>query len=151
MKHSRVRMFLGLAMFVMLPHLQIMLAQVVNGTILGTVRDPNAAVLPGVSISAKNLETGAVRSAQTDSSGNYQILSIPAGDYQLEASLKGFNNSLRRGVSVTVGAAVTVNFDLVLGTVQQEVEVTSDSPQVNTINASMGGLVGEQAVRELPL
>lgn len=151
MKASRVSVFLQVMSLMLFLQVQVMQAQVVNGTILGTVRDATGAVLPGVSISAKNLETGVVRSAIADSTGTYQIVSLPAGDYDLEAALKGFTNSIRRGVTVTVGESVTVNFKLAVGMVQQEVEVTADPPQVNTINASMGGLVGEHAVRELPL
>jgi hypothetical protein len=124
---------------------------VVNGTIFGTVRDPSGAVIPQVTVSARNVETGAVRTAATDPTGTYQVLSVPAGDYEVEAVVSGFKTSVRKGISVTVGASVAVNFDLPVGDVQQKVEVEATPPQVETANASMGGLVGETAVRELPL
>src|SRR5712692_6589251 len=129
----------------------VMHGQVVNGTIFGTVRDSTGAVMTGATVSAKSLETGAVRSAVTDSSGTYRIVSVPAGDYQVEAAAQGFQTSIRGRVPVTVGAAVAVNFDLALGEIRQEVTVSSEAPQVNLTDASLGGLVGEQEVRELPL
>lgn len=125
--------------------------QIVNGTIFGTVRDPSGAVIPQVTVSAKNVETGAVRRATTDATGTYQVLSVPAGDYEVETAVSGFQTSVRKGISVTVGASVAVNFDLAVGDVQQKIEVEASPPQVETANATMGGLVGEAAVRELPL
>jgi hypothetical protein len=130
---------------------QLAHAQPPSGTIRGVVRDASAAVMPGVTVSARNLDTGAVRTATTDTSGTYQILSIAAGDYEVQAAVQGFRTSTRNRISVTVGAAVAVNFDLALGDIEQRVTVSADAPQVNTIDASLGGLIGEREVRELPL
>src|SRR5579864_7205729 len=125
--------------------------QVVSGTILGTVRDSTGGVVPMTVVSAKNLETGTTRTAVSDSAGAYQIVSVPAGNYDVEATNSGFKTSLRKGINVTVGASVPVNFELAVGEVQQRVEVEAAAPQLETTNAAMGGLVGEAAVRELPL
>jgi Carboxypeptidase regulatory-like domain/TonB dependent receptor len=137
-----------LALLWSLPALQ---GQAVNGTILGTVRDSSGAVIPEVSVSAKNIETGALRTATTDTFGAYQILSVPVGDYEVDAVVSGFKTSVRKGITVTVGASVPLNFELAVGEVQQKVEIQDMPPQVDTTNAAMGGLVGENAVRELPL
>src|SRR5438445_13152313 len=141
---------LRLIVLMLLAHVGVARGQVVTGSIVGAVRDPTGAVMTAVSISAKSLETGAVRTALTDSSGTYQMLSVPAGDYDVQAIAPGFQTSIRSRVAVTVGAAVTVNFDLMLGEVRQEVTVSSNAPQVS-MDASLGGLVGEREVRELPL
>ena len=77
--------------------------QVVNGTILGTVRDSTGGAVPMTTISAKNVETGATRTAVADSSGAYQIVSVPAGTYDVEASVQGFKTSVRKGIAVTLG------------------------------------------------
>src|SRR5712692_5833354 len=151
MTRCRVRSLLGLISILLVAEVQIARAQVVTGTILGTVRDPAGAVVPGVSISAKSLESGAVRTATTDGFGAYQILSVPAGNYEVDAVAQGFQTLVRNTVTVTVGASVTLNFDLVLGEVKQEVTVVSEAPTVNMMDATLGGLVGEQEVRELPL
>jgi hypothetical protein len=151
MKRFRILVRLSLVILVLVARVHIARGQVANGSILGTVRDPSGGVMAAVSVSAKSLETGAVRTAQTDSSGTYQILSIPAGDYEVQAVAQGFQTSIRNPVSVTVGAAATVNFNLALGEVTQDVTVTTSAPQVNMTDASLGGLVSEREVRELPL
>lgn len=152
MKRFQARTILGVAgLMLLLAQATVMRGQVVNGTIFGTVHDSTGAVIPNVSVSAKSVETGAVRTATTDASGSYQILSVPAGDYEVEAAVSGFKTSVRKGINVTVGASVPVNFELAVGEIQQKVEVQDTPPQVDTTNAAMGGLVGEQAVRELPL
>jgi hypothetical protein len=151
MKRFRILPRLGLVIVMLAARVHFASAQVANGSILGTVRDSSGGVMAAVSVSAKSLETGAVRTAQTDASGTYQILSIPAGEYQVQAVANGFETSIRNPVAVTVGAAATVNFDLALGEVTQDVTVTTSAPQVNVTDASLGGLVGEREVRELPL
>src|SRR5690348_3308212 len=90
----------------MLAGMPVAHGQVVNGTIFGTVRDSSGAVIPNVTVSAKSVETGAARTAVTDTTGAYQILSVPAGDYEVEAAVSGFRTSVHKGISVTVGASV---------------------------------------------
>lgn len=126
-------------------------AQTANAAVLGTVRDSSSAAIPGVNVSTRNLDTGTVRIAITDSSGAYEILSLPPGPYDVEASTKGFKTEVRKGVLLTVGATVTVNFTLALGEVAIKIVVTDEPEQVETSDATMGGLVGGAAVRELPL
>jgi len=69
----------------------------------------------------------------------------------VQASAQGFQTAIRSRIAVTVGAATSVNFALELGGLQQEVSVSAEAPQVNMTDASLGGLVGEREVRELPL
>jgi hypothetical protein len=153
MKYTTVRAALGTVVLMLLLQANppVLRAQTPTGNILGTVHDSGGGVIPGVNISAKSLETGAVRSAATDSSGAYQILNLSAGFYDIEAGNKGFKTQVQKGVAVSVGATVTVNFTLAVGEVQERVEVTSSPQELNTTDASMGGLVGETAIRELPL
>lgn len=83
MTRFTVRPIPALIGIMLVVHAHLVHGQVVSGTILGTVKDPTGAVMTAVSISAKSLETGAVRSATTDRSGTYQIISVPPGTYQL--------------------------------------------------------------------
>jgi len=69
----------------------------------------------------------------------------------VQAAAQGFKTAVRRGIGVTVGASVPVNFELAVGEVQQRVEVEAAASQLETTSAAVGGLVGETAVRELPL
>jgi len=151
MNQVRLHVIFGVASVLLLSQLPVMHGQVVNGTIFGTVRDSTGGVIAQVTVSAKSVETGAVRTAITDSTGAYQILSVPAGNYDVEAAVSGFRTSVRKGITVTVGATVAANFELAVGEVQQKVEVQDTPPQVDMNNAAMGGVVGENAVRELPL
>ena len=138
--------------WVILPAVALVLhGQVVNGTILGTVRDASGGLVPKANVTASNVETGASRAVSSDNSGAYQIVSLPAGEYQIEAVVPGFKTAVRTGIAVTVGASVPVNFELAVGEVQQRVEVEAAATQLDTTTAAMSGLVGETAVRELPL
>jgi len=127
-------------------------AQTVAGRILGTIRDSQGAVIPGATVSAKSLETGAERTTVSDDSGGFNLTSLPAGSYEVTASLAGFQKEVRSGVTLTVGAALRVDFTLKVGALQQEeVVVTGEAPQVDTTTSTMSGLVSETTIRELPL
>ena len=127
-------------------------AQTVAGRIVGTIHDSTGAVIPGATVSAKSLETGAERTTVSDDSGGFNITSLPAGSYEVSASLAGFQKEVRSGITLTVGAAQRVDFTLNVGAPQQqEVLVTGEAPQVDTTTSTMSGLVAETTIRELPL
>ena len=126
-------------------------AQVASGSILGVASDTSGAVVANANITCTSVETGVARKATTDSTGAYLFAALPVGNYDLEASSQGFRTEVRKGVTVTVGASVAVNFTLAVGTQEQKVEVTAEAPQVDTTDASVGGLVSETAIRSLPL
>src|SRR6266446_5596452 len=148
-----VRAVFSLAIFMLLPHVfpTYVRAQTTNGAILGAVHDASGAGIPGVKVVVKNTETGVTRSAITDGDGAYEVLSLPAGAYQVEASLQGFTTELRQGIALTVGASISVNFSLSVGDVVEKVVVNEDTPQVETTSSAVSGVVGEAAIRELPL
>src|SRR2546425_13133289 len=104
-------------------------AQTVFGTLLGTIQDQQGAVIPNATVSARSLETSAARTATTDASGAYHIPSVPAGLYQVTASAPGFKTAIRGDVTVTVGADIKLDFSLSVGSVTEQVEVTSEAPQ----------------------
>lgn len=130
---------------------QCLLAQISTGSIRGAVYDSSGALIPGASVTAVNMETGAVSKALTNRSGAYEISSVPAGAYNVEAGSNGFRTELRKGITLTVGATIDVNFSLSPGTVQETVVVTDEPPQIETSSPTMGGVVGENLIRELPL
>src|SRR5579883_2671383 len=107
-------------------HVPQSFAQAVAGRIVGTIHDAQGAVIPGVSVSTKNLETSAERTALSDESGGFIITNIPAGSYEVTASLAGFQKEVRSGVTLTVGAALRVDFTLKVGALQEQVEVTGE-------------------------
>src|ERR1051326_5348503 len=126
-------------------------AQTVSGTILGQIQDQQGASIGKVEVSARNVDTGAVRTAMTDDAGAYRITSVPAGSYEVSASIAGFKTEVRSGINVTVGSDVAVNFALTVGAISEKVEVTAEAPQVDASSSTLGGFVNSNTIRELPL
>jgi len=125
-------------------------AQVTTGTISGIARDSSAAVVPGVKIAVKNVDTGLTRAAVSDAQGRYQAPSLPLGSYEVQAEKEGFQTSVRRGIELTVGREAVVNFDLQVGSVTQTVEVTGEAPLIETTSSSVASLVDTQQIQNLP-
>src|SRR6266446_3115324 len=126
-------------------------AQTVSGTILGQVQDQQGAAIGKAEITARSLDTGAIRKTVADDTGTYRITSVPAGSYEVSASIAGFKTEVRSGISVTVGADVAVNFSLTVGAVTEKVEVTAEAAQVDASSSTLGGFVNSTTIRELPL
>jgi hypothetical protein len=125
--------------------------QAVYGTFLGTVQDQQGALIPNAPVSAKNLETGVLRATTTDHNGSYRIADLLPGSYHVTVSARGFNTEVRNDVNLTVGAETKLDFVLRVGTAGEEVTVSGEPPQLNTTNASMGGVIEDREVRQLPL
>ena len=126
-------------------------AQAVNGTILGIVQDQQGGAIGKAGISARNTETGAVRTTTSQDNGEYRITAVPAGSYEVTITATGFKTEVRSGISVTVGADVGVNFAMTVGAVTEKIEVTGEVAQVDTSGSAMGGFVNATTIRELPL
>ena len=123
----------------------------VTASITGTVKDMSGAVLPGATVTAKHLETGLTRAAETDASGSYSMPSLPIGQYEVSAEKMGFKQEVRRGISLVVAQQAVVDLTLEVGNVEQQVTVTAEAPIVNTTLSSTSGLINEQEVKDLPL
>lgn len=127
------------------------MAQLPTATILGTVRDGTGAVVPGVSVSARNVETGQARSTTSGGDGSYRFVALPVGGYELRVEHAGFQTAIRSGLTLAVAQEAVINFTLQVGAVEQTVSVTAEAPLVETTSGSLGSLVDEQKVSELPL
>ncbi len=117
----------------------------------GTVRDESGAVLPGVTVTATQTNTGLVRTAVSDESGGYLLTNLPIGPYQLEATLQGFRTFLQRGVVLQVGGTPTVNPVLSIGGLEESVTVDAAAPLVDVRSAGISAVVDNEAILELPL
>ena len=126
-------------------------AQGTSGTILGIVSDSSGAHVAGAKISVTNIGTGAMQTVTADANGEYEFVGLPTGAYKLVAASNGFKAEIRMGVDLTVGATISVNLTLQPGAVTETVVVTDEAPQVETSSPTVSGLVGEHAIRELPL
>ncbi|HVB33679.1 MAG TPA: TonB-dependent receptor [Patescibacteria group bacterium] len=127
------------------------LAQLPTASILGTVKDPSGAAVPGVTVVATNVDTGATRTATTDAAGNYNVVQLPVGHYSVRVSRAGFKTITHSGITLSVAQNAVINFTLQVGATQQTVTVTAAVPLVNTTNATLGGLVSNQTLEQLPL
>src|SRR5881296_4721187 len=130
---------------------KLAMSQLPTATILGEIKDSTGAVIPGASITAKNVETGLTRTGMSAEDGSYRFPALPVGSYEVKVELPGFRTELRSGLTLTVSQEAVVNFTLQAGAVEQTVVVTEDAPLVNTTSGSLGGLVDEKKVAELPL
>jgi hypothetical protein len=123
----------------------------VTAAISGKVEDATGAGVDTTTITVKSLETGAVRTATTDSKGNFRIVSLPLGAQEIKAEKQGFKAELRTGIKLEVGQDAVLNFQLEVGDLAQSVTVSEQVPVVNTTTAQVSGVVDERQVKDLPL
>jgi len=105
----------------------------------------------GAMVTVKSIETGASRTATTDSAGHYTVLSLPLGPQEVKAEKPGFKSAVRTGIDLVVGQEAVVNLQLEVGELIQQVTVAAETPLVNTTTSQVSGVVGEQQIKDLPL
>ena len=126
-------------------------AQVVGGTISGTVTDASGAAVPNASVTVHNDETGNERRLTTAGDGRYSAPSIPVGSYTITVIADGFSEQKRHGVSLSMGQSESVNIALDVAGVSQTVTVEDKPAVVNLSTQQTSGLVDSHQVKELPL
>jgi len=126
-------------------------AQVNLATVLGTIQDATGAVLPGVEVTATHVDTGLSRTVVSDDEGRYRIANLNLGDYEVAASLPGFQTEVQTGIELTIGRRAILEFTLRVGEITERVTVTGETPLVETSSGTLGGLVDRNTVIELPL
>src|ERR1044072_2460590 len=122
-----------------------------TATLQGTVTDAKGAVIPNATVTVKNKNTSVERTAQTDSNGNYQVAALPVGSYQVEVKVEGFKPQLVDQVTLEVAKTVVQNFQLDVGAVSEQVLVTTDLPVIETATTSVGTVINQRTVQEIPL
>ncbi len=126
-------------------------SQSTSGNIEGRVIDSNGAVVPGVSVSATNKDTGFGKTVLSDGNGNYLFVLLPPGNYKVEtAAAKGFAASTYDNVRVTVGAKNSLDITLTVGSSVNVVDVTENGQVVETTRTSISSTVDERRVINLP-
>jgi len=122
-----------------------------TGQISGTVRDASGAVIPGVEVKVTQTATGASRTALSGEDGRYVFASLPLGPYMLEASQPGFTTYVQMGIVLQVDSNLTIDVALKVGAVGEQVTVEANVAQVETRSTSLGQVVDNQRVSEMPL
>ena len=139
-----------LAVGVILSVLQLQ-AQVDTGSITGTVTDSSGAVVPSAKVTLTNEGTAASLATTTGSDGSYRFSPVRIGSYKIEVSSQGFKTLAEVHVAVNISSNVTRNFQLQTGAVSETVEVTSTAPLLQSQDASVGQVVDQKNVNDLPL
>ena len=130
----------------------MLLAQGVTATILGTVTDASGASVSGAAITVQNVSKGNSRSATSGGSGEFEFTQLtPADTYTVTAQLQGFKQAARSGIVLQTGQALRIDLSLSPGEVTETITVAAEAAQLQTEEASTGGVVGEKQVAELPL
>jgi hypothetical protein len=123
----------------------------VNATITGVVKDSSGAVLPGVTVEASSPALiDKVRSAVTDSNGQYRIATLPPGMYTVRFGLSGFSTVVQEGVVLTTGFTATLSPELRVGALQETITVSGETPVVDVESARQLRVMEADALKELP-
>lgn len=121
------------------------------GGISGTVFDPSRSPLSGASITLTNTATGQKRQVATTEAGTFSIPFVQPSEYEVGVAMTGFKSAVRKGVSVQIDVIARLDFSLELGQVFESVEVVGDAPLLNSDNASVGTVIENKRIIELPL
>jgi hypothetical protein len=154
-RETRTRTAIVLAAWVAalsaLPLASIASAQVTTATIVGTVNDASGAALPGVTVTARNLDTGFTHTVPSSEVGAYRLEFLPIGPYTIEATLEGFKTASRGGIVLNVNDSIRVDFSLEIGVMTEMVSVVGGSPLVNTVTSDISKTIDDAAIQALPL
>ena len=124
-------------------------AQTVTGTIQGTITDTSGAVLPGVTVTVRNMDTGAERTVVTNESGLFTAPFVQIGRYTVTAALSSFGTVARKGIQVTLNATSVVDFKLD-PRVTELVTVSGDAPPINLTKAEVKSSLTAQQIMDKP-
>jgi Carboxypeptidase regulatory-like domain/TonB dependent receptor len=126
-------------------------AQQITGSVRGIVTDPSGAVVEDANVTARQRETGLMRSSTTDQAGAYLLLELPVGHYQLQIEHSGFQTYIQQGISLDVNESATVPVTLKVGGANDKVEVDADADIIQAAITSLGTVVSERELVDLPL
>lgn len=126
-------------------------AQYTTASLGGTVTDASGAVIPGAKVTARNTDTGMTKSVSTGVDGVYLFPALPVGHYNLTVEKPGFTRYVQRGITLTVNEAATQTIKLQVGMVAQQVTVQANTSLVTTQSATVGQLVNQRSIVDLPL
>ncbi|HTI38827.1 MAG TPA: TonB-dependent receptor [Vicinamibacterales bacterium] len=127
-------------------------SQATNGAIEGTITDASGAVLPGVTVTLTQTETGAERTAVSNDKGLYRAPLLPIGTYTVKAELQGFKTFQQTGVKVSVGETAVVNAAMSVGELSETISVSAaDAPALDPARIDVGHTMSDAEVHNLPL
>jgi hypothetical protein len=126
-------------------------SQVVSGTIVGTVHDPSGAAVSGTGVTLRNLDTNQTRESNTNDVGAFTFATLPPGHYKVSTSHPGFKSAVTSDIDLQIDQTARVDLTLEVGQVSEEVTVSAASAVLETDTATMGQVIAEKPVNDLPL
>src|SRR5438093_5449907 len=108
-----------------------------TATISGVVRDTSGALVPGVTITVKHVDSGLIRTVMTSETGNYSAPALPVGPYEITTTMPGFKQAVRLGINLGVGQKAVIDPKLALGANAEQVTVSAEGPLLNTTLAHL--------------
>ena len=123
----------------------------INGNIEGTVKDEQGSLLPGVTVTVTNIDTGDSRVVVTNESGVYRAPLLSLGTYRVAAELQGFKKFEQTGVSLRAGQTAVIDVSLSVGALAETITVTADAPVVDLAKIEQGRTLSEAEIKTLPL
>ncbi|MBO0863339.1 MAG: TonB-dependent receptor, partial [Chloracidobacterium sp.] len=122
-----------------------------SANLTGTAHDPGKTPLGGATITVTSLATGQTRAATTDANGDYRIPVLQPGVYDVKIELLGFSTQLKKGIILTVGQSLTLNFDMSPGGPKESVVIETDEPLIETDRAHQSSTITQRPINELPI
>jgi len=126
-------------------------AQTTNGVISGIVNDAQGGVLPGVTVTGRNIETGITRTVVTESDGRYRLAALPPGRYEVRAELQGFGAANVPEMTLLTGTELTRNITMQVQGLNESVTVTGEAPIVEVTKSEVSGVITQDQMQNLPL
>jgi len=146
-----MRKLVLLAVFVLAITVESALFAQSTGTIQGSVTDPTGAGVPNAAVSVKNQSTGEERSTTTEASGLYSVPSLAVGLYRVEVRAPGLQTTAATNLEVSVGTIVKADILMRVASSSEIVEVSGGASLIETANTSVGAIVNQRTVQEIPL
>src|SRR5678816_3426918 len=127
------------------------MAQTTNGVIAGIISDAQGGVLPGVTVTGRNVDTGATRSITTEEDGRFRLAGLVPGRYELKAELQGFGAVTVPDVTVAVDSETTRNVTMQVQGLQESVTVTGEAPVIEVTKTDVSGVITQAQMEQLPM
>jgi carboxypeptidase family protein/TonB-dependent receptor-like protein len=148
---SRYNKSVGLAVLLTCLLALTAFGQATTGNLSGTVSDPSGAVVPGASVTVVNVETGAQRTAETNTQGVFDIQTLQPGKYTISVDAKGFKRAVSRDNIVSVASTTEVTIPLEIGSASETVTVSTSQEVINTTTPNVTNVINTKQIVDLPL
>ena len=126
-------------------------AQGTNAAITGTITDEQGAVLPGVTVTVRNVATGNVRTAVTEADGQYRMPALLPGRYDITAELAGFSTVAAAGINLATSQEVRQNLRMQVAALQETITVTGEAPVVEVSKTEVAAVITQEQLEMLPV